>query len=135
MLAKIKAFFSTHDRFAKHNGIEIVSIGEGEAVALMQVQDFHLNGADVVHGGAIFTLADFAFALASNSHNRVSLGISVSVNFINAAKSGILRAVAKEIGKNHKIGSYNVKVYDENDLVVADFSGMVYRKSGLVISQ
>lgn len=133
MLAKIKDFFSENDRFAKHSGIEVVSISEAEAVAQMQVQDFHLNGAGVVHGGAIFTLADFAFALASNSHNRISLGINVSVNFIHSVKSGTLRAHAKEISKNHKLGSYNVKIYDQESKIVADFNGMVYRKSDEIV--
>ena len=133
MLAKIKDFFSKNDRFAKHNAIEVVSIKTGQAVAKMQVQEFHLNGADVVHGGAIFTLADFAFALASNSHNRVSLGINVSINFIHSVKCGTLTAHAKEISKNHKLGSYNVKVYNEDAEVIADFNGMVYRKSDEIV--
>jgi acyl-CoA thioesterase len=133
MLEKIKTFFIQKDRFAKNSGVEIVSISEGEAITQMVVKPHHLNGADVVHGGAIFTLADVAFALASNSHNRISLGINTNVSFINAAKGGTLRAYAKEIGINYKLATYNVKVYDENEKIIADFNGTVYRKNDEIV--
>jgi acyl-CoA thioesterase len=133
MLEKIKAFFVQKDRFAKHSGVEIVSVGEGEAVTRLHIDSRHLNGADVVHGGAIFTLADVAFALASNSHNRISLGINTNVNFINAATSGTLTAYAKEIGLNYKLATYNVKVYDATQKIIADFNGTVYRKNDEIV--
>jgi len=49
--------FFKNDRFAEHNGIELLDIAPGYAKAKMEVKDRHLNGVDVVHGGAIFTLA------------------------------------------------------------------------------
>ncbi len=135
MLDKLRAFFVKNDRFAAHSGIQLEKLSPGAATAVMRVQGFHCNAAGVVHGGAIFTLADFAFAAASNSHNRVSLGVNTSVNFIASAKSGKLRAEATEISKNYKLASYNVKVYDDSGAVIADFNGMVYRKKDAVIKE
>ncbi len=57
-----------NDRFAEHTGIELVEVSKGYARAEMKVEEKHLNGLGLAHGGAIFTLADLAFAAACNSH-------------------------------------------------------------------
>jgi acyl-CoA thioesterase len=124
----IKDFFSTHDRFARHNGIVLLEAGEGMAVASMKIEPYHFNGAGTVHGGAIFTLADFAFAVASNSHGTLAMGISTSVNFVKAPLRGTLFARASEQSINTKLASYSVIVSDDENNTVAMFQGMVYRK-------
>ncbi len=124
----IKRFFK-NDKFAERNDIELVSVEPGLARARMTLQPHHLNGYGTVQGGAIFTLADFAFAAASNSHGTVAVAINVSISFLKAAKTGILWAEARELSKNFKLGSYTVEVKDEAGDLVAIFQGMVYRKS------
>lgn len=124
---KIKNFFKG-DRLAEHLGIELVEVSRGRAVAKMKVKDEHLNGINTVHGGAIFTLADFAFAVAANSHGRVTVAINVSISFMKAATNGTLTAIAKEISLNPKIASYTVNIYDDQDVLIAIFQGMAYRK-------
>ena len=89
----------------------------------------HLNGYGTVQGGAIFTLADFAFAAASNSHGTVAVAINVSITFMKAAKTGTLWAEAREISRNFKLGSYTVEVKDDQGELVALFQGLAYRKS------
>jgi acyl-CoA thioesterase len=117
------------DAFAKHNGIELVEIGPGTARAVMRVGAEHLNGVGIVHGAAIFSLADFAFAAASNSHGVVAVAINANISFVKAAKSGILTADAKEQSINRKLATYLIDVTDEEDDLVATFQGMVYRKT------
>ena len=95
----------------------------------MQLQSHYLNGYGTVQGGAIFTLADFAFAAASNSHGTVAVAVNVSITFMKAAKHGTLWADAREVSKNPKLGSYTVEVKDDQGDLVALFQGMVYRKS------
>ncbi len=130
MPEKLKTFFAENDRFAKANGIVIEEIKEGYAKTSMKTEARHLNAANVAHGGAIFTLADFAFAIASNSYGTLALSINSSISFINGAKEGEkLFAEAREIEKNHKLGSYTVKVTNESDKTVAVFQGMVYKKN------
>ncbi len=121
-------FFSDRDRFAKHCGIEIVSVGAGTAEVKMEIKPFHLNGADVVHGGALYTLADFAFALASNTRGSLSLGINTSMSFVKGASEGTLTARAREIADGPKLASYTVDVFDAAGELIAVFQGMVYRK-------
>lgn len=127
-MQELMEFFSAADKFARHSGIELVDAGPGRAKASMKIEPFHFNGAGTVHGGAIFTLADFAFAVASNSHGAMAMGISTSVNFVKAATGGTLYAEATEQSKGPKLASYSVMVTDDAGDVVAVFQGMAYRK-------
>jgi len=133
-MENIKQFFATNDLFARHNGIEILEVGEGMALVNMKIMPFHFNGAGTVHGGAIFTLADFAFAIASNSHGQLAMGISTSINFVKAPITGTLYARASEQSRNAKLASYSVIVTDDEDSTVALFQGMVYRKKESILT-
>jgi acyl-CoA thioesterase len=94
----------------------------------MEIKDHHLNGVGIVHGAAIFTLADLVFAMASNSHGTVAVAVNASISFLKAASGGTLFAEAKEISRNSKLASYTIRVTDESDDLIAIFQGMVYRK-------
>ncbi|MDK2973292.1 MAG: acyl-CoA thioesterase [Candidatus Sumerlaeota bacterium] len=119
-----------HDRFAAHAGIELVEGADGRAIVRMAIREEHLNSVDTVHGGAIFTLADFAFAVASNSHGRVAMGISTTIQYVRAVPGtgAVLRAIAEETSISHRIATYTVRVVDDADNLVALFIGTVYRK-------
>ncbi len=123
----IKEFFK-NDRFAEHCGIELVEVGEGRAKTRMKIEDHHLNGVNVVHGGAIFSLADLAFAAASNSHGTVAVAINASIWYVKAGLSGTLFANAREVSLNPKLATYSIEVTDDAGEIIAVFEGMVYRK-------
>jgi acyl-CoA thioesterase len=133
-MQELKQFFSTEDLFARRAGIELVDVGPGWAKASMKIEPFHFNGAKTVHGGAIFTLADFAFAVASNSHGSLAMGINTSVSFVKAALKGTLYAEAREQSRNPKLASYSVMITDDDNDVVAIFQGMAYRKKDSIMS-
>ena len=132
-MQELKRFFSAEDMFARHNGIELLEVGPGWAKACMRVEPYHFNGARTVHGGAIFTLADFAFAVASNSHGTLAMGINVSISYVKAVTGGTLYAEAREQARNPKLASYAVRITDDDEAVVAIFQGMVYRKKESII--
>ena len=132
-MQKIKQFFTDEDLFARHSGIELLEVGPGWAKACMKIEPYHFNGARTVHGGAIFTLADFAFAVASNSHGTLAMGINTSVSFVKAATRGTLHAEAKEQARNPKLASYSVMITDDGNDVVDIFQGMVYLKKESII--
>ncbi|MBN1624805.1 MAG: hotdog fold thioesterase [Clostridia bacterium] len=118
----------SRDRFAKLCGMEIEEILPGYARTSMLIEDRHLNGVDIAQGGAIFTLADLAFACASNSHGPVAVSINVSVSFLRAVRSGErLIAEAREVSLHKKIAVYDMEVHSGEDLV-AKLSGTVYRR-------
>lgn len=51
-------------RFIEHVGVEFHDAPGGRSVATLQVMAHHFNTVGVVHGGAIFTLADTGMAAA-----------------------------------------------------------------------
>lgn len=116
------------DRFAKANGIEFVSAENGNAIARMTLGERHMNALDMAHGGAIFSLADYAFALASNSRGKPAVALSVSINFLRPGKTGVLTATAREQSLAGKVGTYLVEVTDETGVVLASFQGLAYVK-------
>ena len=123
----IKDYFKT-DQFAARNNIELLEAGNGCAKAKMTLQPHHWNGLGTVHGGALFTLADFAFAAACNSHGTVAVAIDANITFMKAISAGTLFAAAREVSKNFKLGSYAVEVRNEQGELIAQFQGLAYRK-------
>jgi acyl-CoA thioesterase len=128
MDTKQAQIFFSRDRFASLTGIQVDEAAPGYCRAHLVIEDKHLNGANVVQGGAIFTLADLAFAVASNSHGQLALAINVNISFLQSKKTGTLFATAREVKEPGRIGAYDVLVTDEEDSVIARFNGLVYRK-------
>lgn len=126
-MENIKNFF-LRDRFAAHSDIVLTKVEPGSAEAEMEIADHHLNGVNITHGGAIFTLADLAFAVASNSHGTVAVGVSATITYLKATRRGKLTARAREVGRNPKLATYEVEVRDQSNDLVALFQGTVYRK-------
>lgn len=117
-----------NDRFAQASDIQLVAIGRGEAQAEMQVSDKHLNGVNIIQGGALFTLADFAFAAASNSHGRIAVATNASISFFKGIASGKLTAYAKELNSGNTLAHYSVDIYDDNNNRIAHFTGTAFFK-------
>ena len=66
----------------------MLEIREGYARARMTVGEHHLNGGDFCQGGAIFTLADLAFAAAVNSHLVLTVSTSSNITFFRSVPLG-----------------------------------------------
>lgn len=120
--------FLASDPFAQKIGITLVDSEPGKATLELVITNEHLNGHGTVHGGVIFTLADVAFAIASNSYGIPSVAINTSITYMKAATQGTLIAEASEFSKNPKLGSYVVEVYDQDREKIAVFQGLAYRK-------
>lgn len=127
LVDSIKKFVDA-DRFAKHLGVEMLEYSPGRAKAKMAIQEQHLNSAGTVHGGAIFSLADAVFSVASNSHGTLAMAINVSIFFFKAVKSGLLTASAEEVDVNPRLATYLITVEDQDKNRIALFQGTVYRK-------
>lgn len=121
------ATFLAGDRFATRNGIVLLEVAEGRARARLDVEPGHLNAAGVVQGGAVFTLADLAFAAASNSRGKVALAIEAHVTFLRPTRSGTLLAEAREEGGSRRLSTCAVRVTDGEGRLVALFTGTAFR--------
>jgi acyl-CoA thioesterase len=120
--------YMTQDRLAATLGIELVDVGPGQATTRLTIDERHRNSAGIVHGGTVFSLADVAFAAASNSGGTLALALDVSITFLRAVSTGTLAAHAEEESCQGRIGCYSIRVEDGDGGLVALFRGTVYRK-------
>ena len=119
-----RKFFS-NDRFATENGITLEERDERHAVASLALAERHRNAHGGVMGGAIFTLADFAFAVASNNAHRPTVAQQVSLNFLNASKGTRLISVATCLKDGRTSCVYVISIKDDlgKDIAQAMFTG------------
>ena len=130
-MKKLEAYFKK-DTYAQLTGIQLLDVSEGKAKAMLAITEHHRNSAGTVHGGVIFTLADFAFAAAAHSHGTVAVAINSSISFFKAASEGMLYAEAREISIHPKLASYIVDVTNDKNELIASFQGMAFRKKDML---
>lgn len=116
------------DRFALSIGAHLTEVKEGSAKAQLTVEERHLNGGGVCQGGAIYTLADLAFAAVTNSHGILSLGISNTINFLKSAQLGdTITAECTELLNHHKLPYCDIKITNQHGELLAVMTGLAYR--------
>ena len=117
-------------------GMELLSCEPGRAVIRMTVQDKHLNGHQICHGGFIFTLADSTFAFACNSYNRNTVAAGASIEFLKPAHAGdVLTCEGVEQILSGRHGVYDMKVTNQRGEVVAMFRGKSAQIPGTVFPE
>ena len=117
-------------------GMTLVSCTPGRAVMRMPVQNLHLNGHQICHGGFIFTLADSTFAFACNSYNLNTVASGCSIEFLRPGKAGdVLTATAQEQVRSGRHGIYDIEVRNQRDEVVAMFRGKSAQIQGTVLPE
>ncbi|MDR9418699.1 hydroxyphenylacetyl-CoA thioesterase PaaI [Gracilimonas sp.] len=116
------------DVFSQWMGIEVLESDPGYCKLSMKVQEEMTNGFGVCHGGITFSLADSALAFASNSRGSISLALENNINFTKKVNVGdILIAETEELQNGRTIGVYKVRISNQNEELVAEFRGTVYR--------
>ena len=116
----LKDFFKD-DLFAtKLLGAKIIDAHDDYAKCSFDVEKNHQNAKGIIMGGAIFTLADFTFAVATNQHEEYYI-VSTTAN-ISYFRPGLGKKIYSEaikIKDGKTICFYDVNVYDENDKLIA----------------
>jgi len=116
------------DHFAEELGVKLVETKDGYAKVSMKIEKRHTNALGFTHGGAIFSLADYAFAQACNFGDNVAVAVQVSINFLKPSVEGdTLTAEAVRVSDGRTMGLYNVTVRSQ-DKQVAFFSGLAFKK-------
>ena len=118
-LEEIKEKLNRDDRFCRYNEMRIDVIRPGYAEAVMEITENKLNGLGIAQGGAIFTLADLAFAGASNAAGFRTVAFTSNISFIRPGTGRRLRAVATEVSRGRRTGVYSVQVFNDDGKVVA----------------
>lgn len=123
------------DQASRQLGMRVTGVGEGWSEVTMSVREDMINGHNSIHGGIVFTLADSAFALACNSHNKASYAMSCGIDFIRPAFLGdVLTARAEEQSLTRSSGYYDVKVSNQDNKVIAHFRGRSHTRGEPLIN-
>ena len=125
-LDEARAYFSD-DRFATENGIVLDELDGEHAVASLTLSPRHRNAFGGVMGGAIFTLADFAFASLTNDRENVTVAQQVSINYLLPARGERLVATARYRKNGRSSCVVNVDVADGEGHDIAQFVGTGFK--------
>jgi acyl-CoA thioesterase len=127
-IAEVTRLMQERDTYSKLLGIEVDEVKEGYCRLHMAVRDDMLNGFNALHGGVTFSAADTALAYACNSHGRIAVALSVTIDYLQAGKLGdILYVEAQEESITNRTGVYLIRVKNQDDVLVAMFKGTAYR--------
>ncbi|MBQ1463641.1 MAG: PaaI family thioesterase [Ruminococcus sp.] len=101
------------DRFATENGMVIDEIGDHYAKCSVELNERHLNAMGGIMGGVHYTLADFAFAVASNWQSPGTVGLSTTISYIGKVRGRKLIAEAELVKDGRSVNCYHITIKDE----------------------
>ena len=114
--------------FGKKFGLRLVDVQEGYAKVEMRFTEDMENMFGMAHGGAIFSLMDAAFEVASNSHGTMAVALSMNINYLaSPSKGAMLTAEASEINKTKRTAVYDIRATDDSGKLLATCQALVYR--------
>lgn len=119
------------DTYANGLGISLVSVDDDAIVVALDVTEEHTNFLGVGHGGMVFSVADCAFSLASNSAGDRAVAIDTHLVLSGGCQPGDqLEARVVEVTRGRRLGTYRVDVTSGDGRTVALFTGTVYISAG-----
>ena len=125
-LEEVRDYFK-NDKFATNAGMQVESFSDEEVICSVELTDDHRNANGGIMGGAIFTLADLAFAVLVNNIHKPSVAAQVSINYLSGAKGKMLYAKSSCIKTGRSTTVASVDVYDELGTKVALFTGTAFK--------
>ena len=108
---EIREFFS-HDLYAYDTGAYIEEVADRYAKVSLLLNERHKNAVGGVMGGVYFTLADFAFAVASNWQKAGTVSLNSDISFIGVPKTEKIYAETELVKDGRSVCTYIVKVTD-----------------------
>lgn len=124
---EVRALFANDHYATEACSCRVVEAARGHAVCEFDIQDIHRNAQGGVMGGAIFTLADFALAIACNIGEQPTVSVSNSIEFMSGAKGGRLIATCDADKSGRSLGFYTIDVRDELGTPVARMTATCFR--------
>lgn len=115
--------------YAGKMGLTLVELSPGHAVVELTPGKDLTNIFGMTHGGAIFSLIDEAFEVSCNAHGTVAVALSMNVAYHRApSPKSRLRAASHEIHRSTRTATYEIKVTDEDNQLIASCTALAYRK-------
>lgn len=126
ILAEARAEFAD-DRFATGAGVRIEAVGDRYAKCSLRLTERHLNAAGQTMGGAIFTLADFTFAVAANFRQPHTVTLTSEIRYLTAPKGKTLFAESRLVKDGKRAAFFTVGVTDDLGTAVASVTFTGFR--------
>ena len=115
--------------FAQKFGIKLLDLDDGYSKVEMRFTLGMENFLGTAHGGALFALIDEAFETASNSHGTVAVALNMNITYISPPPpESRLIAEAREFSRTQRTAVYDIKLFDDQNNLIASCEVLVYRK-------
>jgi len=115
--------------FAQKLNLQLKELDDGYAVVEMVLTKDLENIFATAHGGAIVGLIDEAFQTAGNSHGTMAVALNMSITYMAAPEPGArLRAVAREVHATPRTATYDIRVTDDTERLIAACQALAYRR-------
>lgn len=128
-IEEVRAFFG-QDRFASEAcGCEVLEASHGHGMCAFTIGPQHMNAQGNVMGGAIFTLADFALAIACNMGENPTVSVQSSIEYFTMTRGTRLIATADADKSGRSLGFYTVNITDDLGVSIARMTATCFRRS------
>ena len=110
--------------FMLHNHIELESVERDRAAFRLDIRPESRNPYGLVHGGAIYTMADNAAGTAVHSDGRYYVTQSSALHFLRNQAQGTVRAAAqvRHRGKSTALAAVDITGEDGRLLATGEFT-------------
>ena len=125
-IEETRNFFS-NDKFATEvTGITIDEVHDGFSRCSLEITEKHLGAHGQIMGGVIFTLADFAFAVATNSENSFTATADSHISYLSSSKGKKLFAECRKVKEGRRLCFYEIMITDDlgAEIAVISTTGM-----------
>ncbi|OPB91158.1 hotdog fold thioesterase [Elizabethkingia ursingii] len=125
---QVADYMLAQDEFSKWMGIKLIEVKENYCLIEMPIRQEMLNGLKTVHGGVTFAFADSALAFSSNNSGDAAVALNCVISFTTAGREGdIFRAESKLVNETRKTAVYDIHITNQEQKMVAKFTGTVYK--------
>lgn len=126
--SELLARVNTGPYFGPKSRAIVTRAGNGEAEGEMEIHTDTCNPMGIVHGGALFTLADTVAGTAAFTTGRTCVTLDTNFQFLSAAKGDKVYCTAKPKKLGRTIVVYDVSLTDSLDRPVASGTFTFYAK-------
>lgn len=114
--------------FAQKFGLKLIDLDDGYSKVEMNFTQDMENIFGIAHGGTLFAIIDEAFETSSNSHGTVAVALNMNVTYVSSPRKGCkLIAESREISLTNRTASYDIKIFDDLNKLIASCQALVYR--------
>ena len=106
--------------FGKMLGIVFSAYGEGHSVCELEVREELVNPHGVLHGGVIYSMADFGMGAAiytTLSEEELCATVEIKISYVNAVREGRLSCESWVVDRRRRLATIESEVRSADGLV------------------